>query len=164
MDETLLPAGWTRAVRDPRLAAEIDAVYARAASAIERRGPACWASGRCCRFRDAGHRLYVTGLEAALTLVRLDRSPLAPAELESAIARGTCVFVSGNLCSVHTIKPLGCRLYFCDRSAAAWQREVHEQLLSDIRDIHDRHQQPYRYGEWGDMLRRFIDPSPTVGA
>lgn len=133
--------------------ARLEAVYADVAAEIEARGPACWASGRCCNFTAAGHRLYVTGLETLYTLSRLDpASRPSPQQLEAARARGGCPFQSGNLCSVHEIKPLGCRVYFCDRAAQAWQQDLTERMLARIRAIHDEFGLDYRYGEWLGML------------
>jgi Fe-S-cluster containining protein len=65
---------WIGAVGRDDVARELGALFGRAREAIERRGPACWASGRCCNFARAGHRLYVTGLEAAWTAAQVRRS------------------------------------------------------------------------------------------
>jgi len=59
------------------------------------------------------------------------------------------------LCGVHAIKPLGCRVYFCDRSAQTWQHDLSERLLGMIRELHQRHAIEYRYGEWRQMLAMF---------
>ena len=64
---------WLAAARDPAVRGELDAVYLDISEQIEARGPACWASGRCCNFEKAGHLLYVTGLEAAYTVVGLEK-------------------------------------------------------------------------------------------
>lgn len=187
IDPTIIEA-WLRAAGLGPAGDELERTYAEAAAAIAARGPACWASGRCCNFDQAGHRLYVTGLEAAYCVVRMIGSDwaaaaqrvrtgevgvsvtiagrdvsVAPAptgdgilaDLAAARARGGCPFQLANLCGVHTIKPLGCRVYFCDQAAETWQQELSERLLGQIRDIHDRHQLPYRYGEWRDMLDEF---------
>jgi len=155
-----LPAHWLRAARDEAVALELESIYAYMSAAIEARGPACWASGRCCNFDAAGHRLFATGLEAAYTIVRLPEDPAAPAltslTLESALARGGCPFQRANLCAVHGIKPLGCRVYFCDRSAPEWQRELSERALDRLKALHERHNVVYRYGEWREMLGMFL--------
>jgi Fe-S-cluster containining protein len=153
--ETSLTGRWLSAARDPAIAGELEAVYQLVADQIEARAPACWASGRCCNFEQAGHRLYVTGLEAAYTIVRLER-PLAGADVAAARERGDCPFLSKNLCGVHTIKPLGCRVYFCDRTAQDWQKELSERALELIRSLHERRRIPYRYGEWRAMLDHFV--------
>lgn len=174
---------WVVAARDPRIGAALDAVYADIAAAVTERGPACWASGRCCNFEKTGHLLYVTGLEAAYTVVRHriarpmasargGRAPLrvigAGAErgshaplltldsLDDSIARGGCPFQVENLCGVHMLRPLGCRVYFCDRGAEDWQNELSERALREVRLIHDRWGVPYRYAEWRSLLREAL--------
>jgi Fe-S-cluster containining protein len=150
-----LAAAWLKAARNESIAAELEAVYAYIAAQVESRAPApplCTASGRCCRFEEYGHRLYVTGLEAAYTLSRLGRA-LGENETEAARARGGCPFQVERLCDVHQIRPLGCRVYYCDPSAKEWQELLSERTLAEVRKIHDRHGIPYRYGEWRGMLK-----------
>jgi Fe-S-cluster containining protein len=146
---------WLAAARDPAVALELEAIYQMIADQIEARGPACWASGRCCNFERTGHRLYVTGLEAAYTIARLEK-PVSAAEVAAARTRGDCPFLSLNLCSVHTIKPLGCRVYFCDRSAQEWQQDLSEKALDQVKRLHERRNLPYRYGEWRAMLELLL--------
>lgn len=153
--ESGLAAEWLVAAADPDISCELEAVYQIVRDAVEARGPACWASGRCCNFRGTGHLLYVTGLEAAFTLSGSGRT-LDPGELEAAISRGDCPFLTQNLCGVHGVKPLGCRVYFCDATAQGWQQDLSERALRMVRGIHDRHGLEYRYGEWRAMLRRFV--------
>jgi Fe-S-cluster containining protein len=160
---------WLDAVRTPSVAADLESIFGRAAEAIAARGPACWASGRCCNFAAAGHRLYVTGLETAYCVDRLpgagassEPGPGAgvvslPQALPSARSRGLCPFQRANLCTVHAIKPVACRVYFCDRSAQDWQHELSESLLADLRALHDRHGIDYRYADWLDLLAEFAE-------
>lgn len=176
---------WLSAATNDAVVRDLEAIFAECASAVDTRGPACWASGRCCNFDKAEHRLYVTGLEAAYCLVRVVRTDWAEAankvrdnlpvltvhghelpgplptgrgivaDLHAAQARGGCPFQVRNLCGVHHIKPLGCRVYFCDRSAQQWQHDLTERLLADLRALHTRHTLEYRYGEWRQMLAMF---------
>ena len=156
--DVTLVRDWRNAISDPAIAAELEGVYAYIAAAVESRGPACWASGRCCNFERTGHRLYVTGLETAYAL---RGATLTDDSLAGAVANGTGPFQVGNLCGIHTIKPLGCRVYFCDRSAQRWQEELSESMLLKLRSLHDRPQIEYRYGEWRGMLRMFLDEAST---
>ncbi|MFM9995712.1 MAG: hypothetical protein ACKVU4_07920 [Phycisphaerales bacterium] len=176
MDDAALATHWLDAARNLAVAAELEGVYAAVAAEIEARGPACWASGRCCNFAKTGHRLYVTGLEAAYTVSRLatnaareaSTSPLrvlgaAPrppeltaASLADARARGGCPFQVLNLCGAHAIRPLGCRVYFCDRSTQEWQRELSERAIERIKSLHERRAIAYRYAEWRGLLELFI--------
>ncbi|HVU62967.1 MAG TPA: hypothetical protein VHC70_03255 [Phycisphaerales bacterium] len=161
-----LAASWLAAIARPDTCAALESIYAEGAAAIAARGPACWASGRCCNFERHGHRLYVTGIEAAYCIAMLpqaaSRKPMGFPEsrlrlivLDAARQSGGCPFQVGNLCGVHSIKPLGCRLYFCDKSAQQWQNDLSERLLARIRALHDEQGIEYRYGEWREMLARF---------
>lgn len=153
-DDRAIARAWLLAADDGLVAGALEEVFAEAQREIAQRGPACWASGRCCNFVKAGHRLYVTGLEAAYTLARLGPEVRAalPTALSDALDNGGCPFQLANLCSVHEIKPLGCRVYFCDKSAQQWQQDLSERLLAEVRAIHDRFGVPYRYGEWRGLL------------
>jgi Fe-S-cluster containining protein len=154
---------WLRAARDAGVRAELEAVYSDVAAQVEARGPACWASGRCCHFEAAGHLLYVTGLEAAYVMVGVEEERQKKVVQAGGLYHG-CLFQAANLCTVHGIKPLGCRVYFCDRSAQAWQQSLSEHGLAQIRGLHDRHGIEYRYGEWRSMLdqvARAISEPPT---
>jgi Fe-S-cluster containining protein len=148
---------WHAAARDPLVSSEYELILDELARATRERQPICHSSGRCCRFEEFGHRLYVTGLETAWTIghlppgVRFDRPGL-----DAAIARGGCPFQLERLCSVHLVRPLGCRVYFCDETAQEWQRDLYESLLRDLRNLHDRHQIPYEYAEWRAMLARLL--------
>lgn len=199
-----------RAVQRDDVAHELAGLFERAKQAISQRGPACWASGRCCNFAKAGHRLYVTGLEAAWTVSRLPQaqapaphdsdsagstgsttsiplpvlraepqgfgqahasSPLHPQpssappllthdSIALARARGDCPFLIANACSVHEIKPLACRVYFCDAEAQTWQHVLSEELHDGLRALHERFDIPYRYAEWRDLLTLLV-PAKT---
>ena len=57
----------------------LEDIYNEAARRTKAGGGRCRQSGRCCRFESYGHRLYVTGLEAAWFLTRtLEPAGLAP--------------------------------------------------------------------------------------
>lgn len=169
-EHALLARDWLRAAAMPQVALALESIYAYVAAEIESRGPACWASGRCCNFAKTGHRLYVTGLEAAYAVHNLARGrddesrgdvpltmpTLTASALNDARQRGDCPFLVKNLCGIHTIKPLGCRVYFCDRSAQEWQHALSERALERLRVLHDTHAITYRYGEWRAMLEMFV--------
>lgn len=156
-------AAWLMAADRAEVRADLEAVYSLAADQITQRGPACWASGRCCNFVRTGHRLYVTGLEAAYVVRALGGRPDETA-LDAAESRGDCPYLASNLCGIHAIKPLGCRVYFCDRSAEEWQQILSERCLSLIRVLHEKYGVEYRYGEWRAMLRLFPSTVRAAGA
>lgn len=155
------PQRWLTAAADPIIARELESVFAATAAEIEARGPACWASGRCCNFEKTGHRLYVTGLEAAYAIGRLSSDhSITPEDVARAVTDGGCPFQAANLCGIHAIKPLGCRVYFCDRSAQQWQQELSELMLARIRALHERFDVPYRYAEWRWLLATVLELLP----
>lgn len=82
---------------------------------------------------------------------------LSRASLADAIARGGCPFQVGLRCGIHAIRPLPCRVYFCDPAAQAWQHDLTERLLRHIRALHDDHAIPYAYAEWRSLLAEVLD-------
>lgn len=158
--ESDLVAHWLAAVTGGPVVAALDEVLAMVDAAITARGPACWGSGRCCHFEAHGHRLYVTGLETALTLSRLTpvQHPTAIAT-DAAVRAGGCPFQIGTLCGIHTVKPANCRVYFCDRSAQSWQNDLAEEAHRRIAAIHDQFGVVYRYAEWRGLLAMFASGS-----
>lgn len=137
----------------------ISDLYRRLGERVAQRGPVCWASGRCCNFDAYGHRLYVTGLETAWVLRRVhDRAEVrgqtgaSSTKLPIVDARGRCVYQIDGLCSIHDARPMGCRVFFCQRGAEHWQHELYEQFLGELKAMHDKNGLPYRYMEWRAAL------------
>ncbi|MHC4959971.1 MAG: hypothetical protein ACYTGN_16530 [Planctomycetota bacterium] len=115
--------------------AALTAIYAAADRAIAGRPELfCELSGRCCRFREAGHELFLTRLEyermAELGGPR-DPDPAA------------CPWLENGLCANREGRALGCRTYFCSDEAAA--AEVTEVFHREIRTLHERLGIPYAY-------------------
>ncbi len=132
---------------------ELDGIYKDLAGEITARSPKCSASGRCCKFESFGHRLYVTGLEAAYLWARLgDAARPSEAAVNDARAAGGCPFQPERLCTVHAIRPMGCRMFFCDETARDWQEATYERYQSRIRELHDRLGIAYIYAEWRALL------------
>ena len=126
-------------------------LYIALRDAIDLRRPLCSASGRCCRFEEYGHRLFVTTAEMAGFVHDLGR----PLPLPGASG---CPFQAETLCSVHTIRPLGCRVFFCDASSTDWQREQYERFHSALKSIHNELHIPYFFVERRDALASLLSP------
>jgi len=141
---------WRDAAADPAVDASLRGLYQRVDRAIADRGPRCWASGKCCRFDAYGHALFVTGLEAAWFLDRAaPADPSAPGGLPVLRADApACPFQAQGLCGAHAIRPLGCRVFFCQLGTADWQHALYERFLAELRTLHERHGLAYRYMEW----------------
>jgi len=122
-------------------------VYRALQDAIDLREPICVSSGRCCRFEEYGHRLFVTTMEVAAFVSQLDR-PQRPAQLNG---KG-CPFQLNRLCDVHKIRPFGCRVFFCDETSTQWQAEQYERLHRELKRLHEELNVPYFYVEWRQAL------------
>jgi len=154
---------WLEAVRRPEVGQRLDAIYAMIADQVVTRAPVCVASGRCCNFEAYGHRLYVTGLEAAwcVTQPTPEHPGLTPATVAEAVTRGGCPFQVGTRCGAHAIKPVGCRTYYCDPTAQDWQEDLTERAHTMVKTLHTSIGVPYRYMEWRAMLTLLADVTST---
>lgn len=125
------------------VAAAVENVYRALQDRIELRRPVCAASGRCCRFDEYGHNLFVTTMEMAAFA---SKQRIARTSLHG------CPFQVDRLCTVHAIRPLGCRVFFCDETSVDWQREQYECFQRELRRLHEALQVPYFYVEWRAAL------------
>src|SRR5579883_3642264 len=79
-------------------------LYQEVDAAVAAAGPVCVASGRCCRFKEYGHVLFLSSLEADVLLAQ------AP-PYEPPVTPDFCPFQKENLCTAREPRPLGCRIY-----------------------------------------------------
>jgi len=138
----------------PKVRARIAHIYAELQAKIDQRQPICVASGRCCKFEEYGHRLFVTTMEMASFFHELASSGRDLAgSLRSWNGTG-CPFQVGKLCGVHPIRPFGCRIFFCDPTATEWQQEQYEAFHGQLKQLHAELDIPYFYMEWREALRQ----------
>jgi Fe-S-cluster containining protein len=130
-------------------------VYRALQDAIDLRRPRCSTSGRCCRFDEFGHRLFVTTMEMGSFLHDVG---LLPQSIDR-----ECPFQSGTLCSVHSVRPFGCRVFFCDETSVDWQRQQYEFFHSELKRLHECLGVAYYYVEWRQALSAVasLQPVPT---
>jgi Fe-S-cluster containining protein len=130
-------------------------VYDDLQRAIDARKPICNSSGRCCRFEEFGHRLYVTTIELAAFVYEVQtRSwPKSLEENRRAWDGKGCPFQVGGLCGVHAIRPFGCRIFFCDSSSTEWQQDQYERFHTRLKTLHQTLNVPYFYVEWRSALQ-----------
>lgn len=129
------------AERDARLRALYEAVDRRVGAST----PKCAVSGRCCDFPVAGHTLFATAIEADLVADAVSiPEPEAP---------GWCPFYRKRLCTLRDLRPVGCRVYFCDpdyqanamEDDAAWAH-------AELQALHRELDLAYRYAPFVDLL------------
>ena len=119
-------------------------------SEIDRRRPLCVISGRCCRFDEFGHRLYVTTLELAHFLRHL------PPAQPRAVNPGGCPFQVQKLCTVNAFRPFGCRIS-CDSTSTHRQNGLYERFHADLKRLHETLEVPYFYVEWREAMK-IVEP------
>src|SRR5262245_21877628 len=81
-------------------------IHSAADAAVAVQGPVCESSGRCCRFTEYGHTLFLSDMEAEYLL--------ATAPGYDRVSIDGCPFQTDGLCTARDERPLGCRVYFCD--------------------------------------------------
>jgi Fe-S-cluster containining protein len=150
----------TRAAERPDVRDAVHRIYTDLAAQIATRRPVCEMSGRCCRFEEYGHRLYVTTIELATFLHALQQGGQT-AQIDSAIQSwdgAGCPFQISKLCGVHPIRPFGCRIFFCDPTATQWQQDQYEHFHATLKRLHDDLAVPYFYLEWRQALGILFPP------
>jgi hypothetical protein len=100
--------------------------------------PVCVASGRCCRFKEFGHTLFVSNLEAEALLAA------APA-YAAPVSADFCPFQKDKLCTAREPRPLGCRVYFCDPNYQETAAKISEKYLHRLKEIASANGLDWRY-------------------
>jgi hypothetical protein len=103
-------------------------------------GPVCAISGRCCRFLEYGHTLFVSTAEVDFLL------GFAPAPSSPLDQGATCPWQdSRGHCTARQARPLGCRIYHCD---PAFQEELHrlsERFIARLKRLSTKHNIAWNY-------------------
>jgi len=107
---------------------ELRALYRRLDDDLAALGVECRACGRCCNFQLAAYTLYASQVELAL----VERESAAPFTLKD---DGRCCFQDGNRCTIHPVRPLACRTFFCDDAFKEPAQELYETYLRRLKGI-----------------------------
>ena len=138
-------------------------LYAELDQAVSDAGPVCRLSGRCCRFEEYGHTLFLSTIEAQL-LVAEAPPPVRP--LDTGL---TCPWQDEHgRCTARDARPLGCRVYYCDPT---YEPEVApaltERFLKRLKELTDYHGLPWNYAPLEHHLRAAREAGqiafPTLG-
>jgi Fe-S-cluster containining protein len=135
MDNLLVAISLARS--NPECLRELQSLLESAERDVVALGLICGGCGTCCDFAAAGHRLYASTAEIAL-LLSVGSPPEAP-ELR-------CPYQQKGRCVGRTVRPLGCRMYFCNEDDLAYQA-IYERTHERIGELHQREEIPYRYVE-----------------
>ena len=108
-------------------------------------GPVCVASGRCCRFKEYGHVLFVSNLEAEVLLA--DAPPY-----NQPVTPDFCPFQKENLCTARERRPLGCRVYYCDPAYQETGHRITERYLNKLKTLAEETGVEWRYAPLHQFL------------
>src|SRR5215472_11963754 len=107
---------------------EVLELYREADRAVAAAGPVCVASGRCCRFKEYGHVLFLSNLEADVLFAQ------AP-PYDRPVSPDFCPFQKDNLCTAREPRPLGCRIYYCDPAYQETSHQITEKYLQRLKAL-----------------------------
>src|SRR5580658_4656188 len=107
---------------------ELRALYDELDAEVASLGPICELSGRCCRFQEYGHTLFVSSLEIQFMLGHAT-------EPERPLDQGqTCPWQDAqNRCRARGARPLGCRVYFCDPAYHDPGEDLSERFIARLK-------------------------------
>ncbi len=117
-------------------------------------GPVCLASGKCCRFKEYGHVLFLSNLEAE---VLLESAP----PYQTPVSADFCPFQKDNLCTAREPRPLGCRIYYCDPSYQETGTRITEKALGRLKQLAQERGLPWRYAPLHHFLNHPEDATTT---
>src|SRR5437016_7499414 len=120
-------------------------------------GPVCVASGRCCRFKEYGHVLFISNLEADLLLAE------APA-YDRPTSSDFCPFQKQNLCTAREPRPLGCRVYYCDPTYQETAHQISEEYLRRLKELAGEFGVEWRYAPLHTFLNSTDPPIPLAAS
>src|SRR5579859_5300458 len=117
---------------------EIRDLYQEVDLAVADAGPVCVASGKCCRFKEYGHTLFLSNLEAEVLLA--DAPPYT-----QPVSADFCPFQEGNFCTARDPRPLGCRIYFCDPAYQETSLRLSEEAIGKLKRLAESNGLEWRY-------------------
>lgn len=134
--------------RDP-IHNEARAVYQALDREITELGPICLLSGKCCRFEEYGHTLFISALEFDILLNE------APAPSRPLDDGETCPWQDGRgRCTAREARPLGCRIYFCDPGHEPHAPELSERYLAQLKRLTERYKTSWNYAPLNHHTRQ----------
>jgi hypothetical protein len=136
----------------PDLRRQVLQLYGDVDREVAQAGPVCVASGRCCRFKEYGHVLFVSNLEAAVLLA--DAPPY-----DQPVTADFCPFQKENLCTAREPRPLGCRVYYCDPTYQETGNRLTEKYLQSLKGVALEQGVAWRYAP----LHHFLNHPEDAG-
>ncbi|MCH2571528.1 MAG: hypothetical protein MK103_09180 [Planctomycetes bacterium] len=128
---------------------ELVQLYSDLECDIQKAGPICELSGRCCRFDEYGHTLFLSNIEAELFFSCPPKQAIAEDE-------NRCPYQEGTLCTARENRPLGCRIFFCDPSYQQKASELSEEYLGRLKSLATQYDEPWQYAPLKQMVNQYV--------
>lgn len=129
-----------RSLDPDRFREPLHAIYSALDAEIASLAPRCDLSGRCCRFEEFDHTLFVSSPEAALLIAD------APEPARPLDSGATCPWQdSRGLCTARDARPLGCRVFFCDPTYQHAGQELAERSIRALKTLVETLDLPWNY-------------------
>ncbi|AGA27954.1 hypothetical protein [Singulisphaera acidiphila] len=137
------------------------ALYVDLDAEVARRAPVCQLSGRCCRFKEYDHTLFLSAPELSVLLAD---APAPSRPLDEGL---TCPWQDAQgRCTAREARPLGCRVYFCDPNYEGQAAELSETFLARLKRLAEDFGLPWNYAPLHQHLRSAwshqIEPDPAT--
>ncbi|MGE3820517.1 MAG: hypothetical protein AB7I30_13980 [Isosphaeraceae bacterium] len=133
------PGTLPEATRDA-LRARLQTIYRTLDARVSALNPRCDLSGRCCRFQEFEHTLFLSEAEALILLVD------APPPVRPLDDGQTCPWQNDRgHCVARDARPLGCRVFFCDPAHQPHAADLTEEFLRELRQLTDDLGIPWNY-------------------
>ena len=148
---------------DPdRCRGPIQEIYRALDAEVARLAPVCQISGRCCRFQEYDHTLFVSAPEFAILLAD------APPPVRPLDDGATCPWQDERgRCTARGARPLGCRVYFCDPNYAPHGPDLAEAAIARLKVVVEELDIPWDYAPLHRHLRAAVEsgdyPDPRKG-
>jgi hypothetical protein len=137
-----------------RLRGPLTTLYAALDAAVAAFGPVCELSGRCCRFAEFDHTLFLSSVEAELLLAD------APAPARALDDGATCPWQdAAGRCTARGARPLGCRVFFCDPAYLPHAAGLSEEFLGRLKRLVEDLGLPWDYAP----LHRHLHAAAAAG-
>ena len=76
-----------------------------------------------------------------------------------------CPFWINRLCTQHKVRPLGCRVYFCDPKYVPYSQDIYNRHHRRLQELHERLDIEYEYAPFLELLKRGSDSTlPSASA
>ena len=108
--------------------------------------PRCFNCGACCNFNYFEHTPFVTALELLHIKAGLQKNEEIREIMLLQKDENLCPFFCGQSCHAHILRPLSCRVYFCNLTYEKEQAgEIYERYHRKIQKLHEKTGVDYKY-------------------